>query len=174
MIQNRCTVNKHVQLDKSGHMIMLFPTLLLTCRLTVHIGMIWTPAMWRNLTNLSRGSPFVSISATISSVGQCFSSTVPLFTCSRMKWYFISICFVRPWNCGFLDMLIADWLSSRITVGLAGSFFKSVVSCRTQIASVQHWPVPCTLLLQWIMPHMTVSYSSSWLLHHQSEIHTLK
>ena len=94
-----------------------------------------TPAICLSFANCSTWSPFVSMSAIMSFVRQYFSSTVLSRTCSQMKWYFIAMCFDRPWNCGFFAILIVDWLSSKITVAAAGLCFRSVVSCRSLNAS---------------------------------------
>lgn len=59
--------------------------------------------------------------------------TVPLQTCSLMKWYFMAMCLLLPWNCGFFAMLIAAWLY--IIVAPTGPLFRAVVSRRIQIAS---------------------------------------
>ena len=48
-------------------------------------GISVTPDISRSFMNRSRLNPLVSMSATISSVGQYCSSTVPFSTCSRMK-----------------------------------------------------------------------------------------
>ena len=111
------------------------PTLLLTCRRNVQASPWFQPSAAVEQTCPDIYSPLVSMSAIISSVGQYFSSTVPLLTCSQMKWYFIPMCLARPWNCGFFAIQITDWLSSRITVGPVGLFLKLVTSCRIQIAS---------------------------------------
>ena len=54
-----------------------------------------------------------------------------------MKWFFISICFARPWNSGFLVIVIDDLLSSNITVVISREFPGSVRTCLSQIDS---WP----------------------------------
>ena len=72
--------------------------------------------------------PLVSKSASMSSVGQYFNSILLALTCSRIKWNLMLICFDLPWNCGFLAMHIADWLSSNIRVGSEEWFRKSELS----------------------------------------------
>ena len=44
-------------------------------------------------------------------------TTFPEFTCSRIKWYLCRYAWLVHKIEGFLDMVIADWLSSSIAVG---------------------------------------------------------
>ena len=60
---------------------------------------------------------FVNKPASLNSVGQYWSLTVSSSPCSRTKWYFTSMCFVRFCITGFSHILIQLWLSSLMTVG---------------------------------------------------------
>ena len=57
------------------------------------------------------------MSATILSVEQYLISISLLFTFSLMKWNLTSMCFDLSFLIGLFEMLIVDWLSSKIKIG---------------------------------------------------------
>lgn len=94
------------------------------------------PSPFRNHSNRSRARGFVNPSAICSVVGMYFSSTVPRSWISPCHLRWISICFVREWNCGFEDRAIAPWLSPQMIVAaFPWLMFKSLRSLLNQIAS---------------------------------------
>lgn len=82
-------------------------------------------------------SGLVSRSAIIPWLAQWMSDTTPFLTSSRMKLYWISICFVRAWKMAFDVSWIALRLSQWSGVGWLGVKLNAVSSWRSQVASWQ-------------------------------------
>jgi len=93
------------------------------------------PSFERKYSNCPLGSGLVSMSASIYFVLQYLTNKDPNITCSRTKWYLISICFVRLCPIGFHVSPIAAWLSSHTVTGLVQLTPMSVSSCRNQTTS---------------------------------------
>jgi hypothetical protein len=74
---------------------------------------------------------FVRLSATIRSVRQSCSLMTPCSTISLIKWYFMSMCFVRLSVRRFLEITMHPLLSSRI--GVARVWVKPSLSRSVQI-----------------------------------------
>ncbi len=69
-----------------------------------------------NLLCRSFGNVLVCTSATMSSIEQYSRVTSPFSTCSRIKWCYTSMCFVRACYVRFFVNDIGPWLSHRITI----------------------------------------------------------
>ena len=78
------------------------------------------------------GSALVKISARLFSVAQYCTETSLEAMCSRMKWWWISICFDRAWNCEFSVNFIAAWLSTLMRVDPLGGIPSSVSNSQIQ------------------------------------------
>ena len=74
------------------------------------------PSFLRIEINVFSSRGFVSISASCSEVNTNSSTISPLRTWSRMKWCFMSICFVLECCIGFFEMFIALVLSHKIGI----------------------------------------------------------
>jgi hypothetical protein len=59
----------------------------------------------------------------------------PRSTCSRIEWYLISICRERLLDIGFVAILIAGWLSSKVMVGFVTGMPMSRATLRAYSAS---------------------------------------
>ena len=77
-------------------------------------------------------STLVNISARLSSVAQYCTETSLEAMCSWMKWWQMSICFDRVWNCEFSVNFIAAWLSTLMIVDPLGDILSSVSNSQIQ------------------------------------------
>ena len=84
-------------------------------------------------------SALVRESAIISSVGQYISWTDPFSMIHRMKWKWISMCFVLGWYWWSLVRAITDWLSEKRGVGSRVVSKNCEITDRSQSASFEAW-----------------------------------
>ena len=72
----------------------------------------WTLSSIRLMrsSNRFRCNASVNTSAMLSSVATYSTTTFRAATASRMKWYLMSMCLVRPWNLSSFDNAIDPWL----------------------------------------------------------------
>ena len=78
------------------------------------------------------GSALVNISVRLSSVAQYCTKTLLEAMCSWMKWWQMSICFDRAWNCEFSVNFIVAWLSTLMIVDPLGDIPSSVSNSQIQ------------------------------------------
>ncbi len=109
---------------------------------------------------------FVCTFATMSSVEHYSNAILPFSTCSRTKWCYTSMCFVRACWVRFFINDIAPWLSHRITIAFfsfiyPNSFMSFVIHMASLVACVlamysalvvDKTIVGCRLLLQEMPP----------------------
>ena len=77
-------------------------------------------------TNDSFPTFLVNMSASFSSERIKIISTVPFWTCSRIQWYFMSMCFVRALDFALWLRNIAPTLSQYILIGCSMSISRNV------------------------------------------------
>ena len=74
------------------------------------------PSSQTNLEKVGSSSGLVKMSAIWLADGTKSSTTVPFMTCSLIKWYLMSMCFVLECCTGLLEMAIAHVLTQNIGI----------------------------------------------------------
>ena len=82
------------------------------------VDLVVSPRQFTNFRSVSLGRGFVSISAMLSDVGVYRKMTSPDLVCSLMKWYQISMCFVRRWFLSVVLFAMEPLLSTQMMIGL--------------------------------------------------------
>lgn len=100
------------------------------------------PSCPLNFTNLSRHRDLVRMFVVWSSVGTYYNTTNPSSTYCRMKWQWISMCFVRSWKIGFLASFSTPWLSQNKREGPTWDIFMSESIQQSQTTSHAALTVP--------------------------------
>ena len=94
-----------------------------------------TPKAARNLTNTSRGSSFVKMSASICCIVQYLRSILELAICLRMKWWRMLMCLAQEWATGLRDKAMQPWLSAWMMEAFTCGYPRSSRRVRSQMAS---------------------------------------
>ena len=101
----------------------------------VYCWVLFTPSNRRNCSYFGFESALVKMSASILSVLQWTTLTIPAFTAFRVKWNFISMCFDLSWSFAFFDHEIAPVLSSWTVVAPDWGAQRSFINRRNHTAS---------------------------------------